>query len=180
MAITIDERARRVRLVLLDVDGVLTDGKILVHSDGTESKQFDIRDGTGIVLAQKAGVRVGLLSARQSAATTERANQLRIAIVRQGALDKLTTYETLLAELGLEDHDVAFMGDDLLDLPVLGRVGLAAAPADAVPEVKATAHWVSHARGGDGAVRELTELVLKSQDRWEALVAEWTPAPTQP
>ena len=92
----------------------------------------------------------------------------------------MTTYETLLAELGLEDHDVAFMGDDLLDLPVLGRVGLAAAPADAVPEVKATAHWVSHARGGDGAVRELTELVLKSQDRWDALVAEWTPAPTQP
>ncbi len=179
MALTLTERARRVRLVLLDVDGVLTDGKILVHADGTESKTFDIRDGTGIVLAQKAGVRVGFLSARQSAATTERAHQLRIAIVRQGALDKLATYEALLAELGLEDHDVAFMGDDLLDLPVLGRVGLAAAPADAVPEVKATAHWVSRSRGGDGAVRELTEVVLKSQDRWDALVAEWTPAPTQ-
>ena len=88
---TVTERARRVRLVLLDVDGVLTDGKILVHADGTESKTFDIRDGTGIVLAQKAGVRVGLLSARQSSATTERANQLRITIVRQGALDKLAT-----------------------------------------------------------------------------------------
>ncbi len=180
MALTLTERARRVRLVLLDVDGVLTDGKILLHADGTESKTFDIRDGTGIVLAQKAGVRVGLLSARQSASTTERANQLRITIVRQGALDKLTTYEALLAELGLEDDDVAFMGDDLLDLPVLARVGLAAAPADAVPEVRAVAHWVSRARGGDGAVRELAEVVLKSQDRWNALVAEWTPAPTQP
>jgi 3-deoxy-D-manno-octulosonate 8-phosphate phosphatase (KDO 8-P phosphatase) len=179
MALALIERARRVRLVLLDVDGVLTDGKILVQADGTESKTFDIRDGTGIVLAQKAGVRVGLLSARQSASTAERANQLRITIVRQGALDKLTTYEALCAELGLEDRDVAFMGDDLLDLPVLSRVGLAAAPADAVPEVKAIVHWVSHARGGDGAVRELAEMVLKSQDRWDALVAEWTPAPTQ-
>jgi 3-deoxy-D-manno-octulosonate 8-phosphate phosphatase (KDO 8-P phosphatase) len=131
------------------------------------------------VLAQKAGVRVGLLSARQSASTTERANQLRITIVRQGALDKLTTYEALCAELGLDDRDVAFMGDDLLDLPILARVGLAAAPADAVPEVKAIVHWVSHARGGDGAVRELAEMVLKSQDRWDALVAEWTPAPTE-
>jgi 3-deoxy-D-manno-octulosonate 8-phosphate phosphatase (KDO 8-P phosphatase) len=179
MALALIERARRVRLVLLDVDGVLTDGKILVHADGTESKTFDIRDGTGIVLAQKAGVRVGLLSARQSASTTERANQLRITIVRQGALDKLTTYEALCAELGLEDRDVAFMGDDLLDLPVLSRVGLAAAPADAVPEVRAIVHWVSHARGGDGAVRELAEMVLKSQGRWDALVAEWTPAPAQ-
>jgi 3-deoxy-D-manno-octulosonate 8-phosphate phosphatase (KDO 8-P phosphatase) len=180
MALTLTERARRIRLVLLDVDGVLTDGKIVVHADGSESKTFDIRDGTGIVLAQKAGVRVGLLSARHSAATTERANQLRITLVHQGALDKLATYEAVLAELDLGDHDVAFMGDDLLDLPVLGRVGLAAAPADAVPEVRAAAHWVSAARGGDGAVRELAEVVLKAQDRWNSLVAEWTPAPTQP
>ena len=179
MALTLTDRARRIRLLLLDVDGVLTNGKIVVHADGTESKTFDIRDGTGIVLAQKAGVRVGLLSARHSAATTERAQQLRISIVRQGALDKLATYQELLAELELDDHDVAFMGDDLLDLPVLGRVGLAGAPADAVPEVRAVAHWVSQARGGDGAVRELAEVLLKAQDRWDALVAEWTPAPTQ-
>lgn len=178
MSPSVAERARRIRLVLLDVDGVLTDGKIVVHADGTESKTFDIRDGTGIVLAQKAGVRVGLLSARHSAATTERASQLRIAIVRQGALDKLATYQELLAELGFVDAEVAFMGDDLLDLPVLGRVGLAAAPADAVPEVRAVAHWISQARGGDGAVRDLAEVVLKAQDRWNALVAEWTPAPT--
>jgi 3-deoxy-D-manno-octulosonate 8-phosphate phosphatase (KDO 8-P phosphatase) len=179
VALTLTDRARRIRLLLLDVDGVLTNGKIVVHADGTESKTFDIRDGTGIVLAQKAGVRVGLLSARHSAATTERAQQLRISIVRQGALDKLATYQELLAELELDDHDVAFMGDDLLDLPVLGRVGLAGAPADAVPEVRAVAHWVSQARGGDGAVRELAEVLLKAQDRWDALVAEWTPAPTQ-
>lgn len=177
MGLTVADRARRIRLVLLDVDGVLTNGKIVVHADGTESKTFDIRDGTGIVLAQKAGVRVGLLSARHSAATTERATQLRITLVRQGALDKRTTYEEVLAELGLVDADVAFMGDDLLDLPVLSRVGLGAAPADAVPEVRAVVHWISQARGGDGAVRELAELVLKAQNRWDALIAEWTPAP---
>lgn len=171
----IADRARRIRLLLLDVDGVLTDGKIQLHHDGTESKQFDIRDGTGIVLAQKAGIRVGLLSARQSAATVERAAQLRITLVRQGALDKRTTYEEIRHELDLGDAEIAFMGDDLLDLPVLGRVGLAAAPADAVEIVRSRVHWVSARRGGDGAVRELTELLLTAQDKWDDLVAEWLP-----
>ncbi len=179
MALTSLDRARRIRLILLDVDGVLTNGKILVHADGSESKQFDIKDGTGVVLAQKAGIRVGLLSARQSASTTERAAQLRITIVRQGALDKLGEYDAIRADLGLADEEVAYMGDDLLDLPVLARVGLATAPADAVPDVRAAAHWVSRQRGGDGAVRELAEMVLKAQDRWDALVAEWTPARTE-
>jgi 3-deoxy-D-manno-octulosonate 8-phosphate phosphatase (KDO 8-P phosphatase) len=180
VALSLKARARRIRLILLDVDGVLTDGRILVHADGTESKQFDIRDGTGIVLAQKAGLVVGLLSARHSGATAERARQLRIGLVRQGALDKLATFESVIAELGLAADEVAFMGDDLLDLPVLGRVGLATAPADAVSDVRAVVHWVSEARGGAGAVRELTELILKAQDRWDALVAEWTPARAQP
>jgi 3-deoxy-D-manno-octulosonate 8-phosphate phosphatase (KDO 8-P phosphatase) len=175
----IADRARRIRLLLLDVDGVLTDGKILLHHDGTESKQFDIRDGTGIVLAQKAGIRVGLLSARQSAATVERAAQLRITLVRQGSLDKLATYEEIRRELDLDDAAIAFMGDDLLDLPVLGRVGLAAAPADAVDPVRNRVHWVSTRRGGDGAVRELSELLLTAQDKWENLVAEWLPAPAE-
>jgi 3-deoxy-D-manno-octulosonate 8-phosphate phosphatase (KDO 8-P phosphatase) len=179
VAMPIADRARRIRLLLLDVDGVLTDGKILVHHDGSESKQFDIRDGTGIVLAQKAGIRVGLLSARQSAATVERAAQLRITLVRQGALDKRTTYEEIRLELGLDDAEIAFMGDDLLDLPVLGRVGLAAAPADAVEIVRSCVHWVSVRRGGDGAVRELTELLLTAQGKWDDLVAEWLPAPAE-
>jgi 3-deoxy-D-manno-octulosonate 8-phosphate phosphatase (KDO 8-P phosphatase) len=180
VAATTEDRARRIRLILLDVDGVLTDGKILVHGDGSESKQFDIRDGTGIVLAQKAGLRVGLLSARHSASTSERAAQLRVTLVRQGALDKLSEFEALCGELGLDAAAVAFMGDDLLDLPVLARAGLACAPADAVSEVRAAAHWVSRRQGGDGAVRELCELVLKAQDRWESLVAEWTPARSEP
>lgn len=169
------ERARRVRLLLMDVDGVLTDGKILLHADGTESKTFDIRDGTGIVLALRAGLRVGLLSARHSGATTERAAQLKIPIVRQGAADKLAAYEEILRLEGVADDEVAFMGDDLLDLPVLARVGLPAAPADATCEARGAAAWVSTARGGDGAVRELVEALLKAQDKWDAVVADLAP-----
>jgi 3-deoxy-D-manno-octulosonate 8-phosphate phosphatase (KDO 8-P phosphatase) len=179
VATSLADRARRIRLLLLDVDGVLTDGKILLHHDGAESKQFDIRDGTGIVLAQKAGIRVGLLSARQSAATTERANQLRITLVRQGSLDKLATYHEIRSELRVEDAEIAFMGDDFLDLQVLSRVGLSAAPADAVDVVRGAVDWVSSRRGGDGAVRELTELLLKAQDKWDGLLAEWLPAPAE-
>lgn len=174
---TLLERIAPIRLLLFDVDGVLTDGKILLHPDGGESKQFDIRDGTAIVLAQRAGLRTGLLSARQSVATAERARQLRIPIVQQGAVVKADAFETILRAEQLSWSEVAYMGDDLLDLPVLSRVGLSAAPADAVPEVRSRVHWVAEARGGDGAVRALIELVLRGQERWAPLVAEWmTPA----
>ena len=176
---TIDERARRIRLLLFDVDGVLTDGKILLHADGSESKTFDIRDGTAIVLAQRAGLRTGLLSARQSAATTERAAQLRIPIVRQGAVDKLETLEEILASESVPADEVAFMGDDLLDLPVIEHVGLGAAPADAAADVRSRAHWIASRKGGDGAVRELIEMVLKAQDRWDGIVASFTEAPSR-
>ena len=175
MAIPLADRARRIRLLLLDVDGVLTDGKILLHHDGTESKQFDIRDGTGIVLAQKAGIRVGLLSARQSAATIERAAQLRITLVRQGALDKRATYEEIRRELDLDDAEVAFMGDDLLDLPALRVAGFAAAPANAHPFVRSYVHWVTRTRGGQGAVRELCDAILMAQGKLEPLVKRFLP-----
>jgi len=179
MATDIGERARRIRLLLFDVDGVLTDGKILLHADGSESKTFDIRDGTAIVLAQRAGLRTGVLSARQSAATTERAAQLRIPIVRQGSADKLETLEEILAAEGMSADEVAFMGDDLLDLPVIERVGLGAAPADAAGEVRSRAHWIASRRGGDGAVRELIEMVLKAQGRWDGIVAVFMEAPSR-
>ncbi len=179
MAPDIGERARRIRLLLFDVDGVLTDGKILLHADGSESKTFDIRDGTGIVLAQRAGLRTGLLSARQSGSTTERAAQLRIPIVRQGSADKLETLEEIIAAEGMSAGEVAFMGDDLLDLPVIERVGLGAAPADAAGEVRSRAHWIATRRGGDGAVRELIEMVLKAQDRWDGIVASFIGAPSR-
>jgi 3-deoxy-D-manno-octulosonate 8-phosphate phosphatase (KDO 8-P phosphatase) len=173
----IDEQAARVRLILFDVDGVLTDGKLLVHADGSESKLFDIKDGTGIVWAQRLGLTVGLLSARSSAATAQRAAQLGITLVHQGVHSKLDTYEQIADSLMLDDDAIAYMGDDILDLPVLARVGLAAAPADAVPDVRSRVDWVATARGGDGAARELIELILRAQGRWESVLATYLTAP---
>jgi 3-deoxy-D-manno-octulosonate 8-phosphate phosphatase (KDO 8-P phosphatase) len=173
MTLNAEDLARKaagIRLLLFDVDGVLTDGRILLHADGSESKAFSIRDGTGIVWAQRAGLATGLLSARHSAATTARATQLGIRIVRQQAGDKLQMYRELLEEEGLSDGEVAFMGDDVLDLPVLSRVGLSAAPADAAPDVLARVDWVSSRVGGDGAARELIELLLRAQGTWDALL----------
>jgi 3-deoxy-D-manno-octulosonate 8-phosphate phosphatase (KDO 8-P phosphatase) len=170
----IDARARRIRLVLLDVDGVLTDGTLLFHADGTESKAFHIRDGAAMVWAAQAGVTIGLLSARASAATAQRAAQLGIRIVSQGVPNKAAEFARLAADQGLEEEAVAYMGDDLLDLPVLARAGLAAAPADAAPEVRARAHWVSGAVGGHGAVREFLELILRAQGRWDAVVRDYS------
>ena len=166
-----DAQARRIRLILFDVDGVLTDGKILLHPDGTESKQFDIKDGTGIVLAQRAGLTVGFLSARTSAPTAQRAAQLGVTLVHQGVSSKLETYEQIVDTLMLADEQVAYMGDDVVDLPVLLRVGLSTAPADAVEDVRSRVHWVSRASGGDGAARELIEVILRAQNLWDGLIA---------
>ena len=172
---SLNAKVSGVRLLLLDVDGVLTDGQVLLHADGSESKQFHVRDGTGIVWAQRAGLMVGLLSARSSPATAQRATQLAISIVVQGTINKLSAYEEILQQHGLADTEVAFMGDDLLDLPVLTRVGLSAAPADAVPEVRARVDWVSQAPAGRGAVRELVEMVLRAQGKWESVVRDPLP-----
>ena len=175
-----DDRASKIKLLLFDVDGVLTDGKILMHADGSESKTFDIKDGTGIVWAQRAGLTVGILSARNSAATSQRAAQLGITLIHQGVKSKLETYDQIADSLMLEDEQVAYMGDDVLDLPVLLRVGLAAAPADAVEAVRSRVHWVSRCQGGAGAARELIELILRAQDLWDSLVASYlSPAQDQ-
>lgn len=162
-----------VRLLLFDVDGVLTDGAVLMHADGSESKSFHIRDGAALVWAQRAGLSVGLLSARTSGATAQRAAQLGIRIVSQGVAHKADAYETIRRQAGLEDGAIAFMGDDLLDLPVLSRVGLSAAPADGAPEVRERVDWVSPSGGGRGAVRELIELVLRAQGRWDEVVQQY-------
>jgi 3-deoxy-D-manno-octulosonate 8-phosphate phosphatase (KDO 8-P phosphatase) len=168
--VTTTERAAKIKLVLFDVDGVLTDGKILLHADGTESKRFDIKDGTAIVWAQRLGLTVGFLSARSSLATAQRAAQLGVTLLHQGVASKLETYDQIVDELLLDNDQVAYMGDDVLDLPVLSRAGLAAAPADAAPEVRDRVHWVAVAGGGRGAARELVELILKAQDRWQGIV----------
>ena len=171
---SIRRKAAVVKLLLFDVDGVLTDGKILLHPDGTESKRFDIKDGTGLVWAQRAGLKVGVLSARTSAATAQRAAQLGITIVHQGVSSKRHAYDDILRQHQLTDTETAYMGDDLLDLPVIVRVGLSACPADAVEAVRSRVDFISRAAGGDGAARELVEIVLKAQGRWEALLGAYT------
>ena len=163
---SVEANATRIRLLLFDVDGVLTDGRVDIRGDGTESKRFHIRDGAAIVWARRAGLLTGILSARESAATTARARQLDMPIVVQGVDVKLDAYERLLEEHQLTDAEVAYMGDDLLDLPVLVRVGLSAAPADAARDVRSRVDWVSSVRGGEGAARELIELVLQARGLW--------------
>jgi 3-deoxy-D-manno-octulosonate 8-phosphate phosphatase (KDO 8-P phosphatase) len=171
--VSTEAKAAKIRLVLFDVDGVLTDGKVVIHADATESKTFDIKDGIAMVWGQRAGLTVGLLSARQSPTTPHRAAQLGITLVRQGVPNKLDAYDQILSELGLTDPQVAYMGDDIVDLAVLGRVGLSTAPADAAAEVRARVDWVSTRIGGDGAARELLEMILRAQGRWEPLVAAY-------
>ena len=170
LAASVAARARRIRVVLFDVDGVLTDGGVIVHPDGSESKRFDIKDGAGIVIARRAGLAVGVISARQSPSTLHRARQLGMDPVRQGVADKAAALDALIREHDWHAEDIAYMGDDVVDLPVLARVGLAACPSDAVPEVRALAHVVSPCAGGHGAARSLIEDILRAQGRWDALI----------
>lgn len=171
---SVKNKASRIRLLLFDVDGVLTDGRIELHSDGSESKCFHIRDGAAIMWAHRAGLLTGILSARTSVATTLRTKQLEMPIVFQGVKAKLSAYEQILATYQLTDTEVAYMGDDLLDLAVLARVGLSAAPSDAAVDVRQKVDWTSSARGGKGAARDLIELVLKAQALWPPIVEPQT------
>jgi 3-deoxy-D-manno-octulosonate 8-phosphate phosphatase (KDO 8-P phosphatase) len=162
----IQGRARKLRLVLLDVDGVLTDGLVWMDSHGGEAKTFSIRDGAAIKWAQAAGLAVGLLSGRPSEATSRRAKELGIETVIQRGGNKIDGYGDIVRQLALEDEHVAYMGDDLQDLAVIARAGFSAAPADAADEVRAVVDWTSTMPGGRGAVREFIELVLKARGRW--------------
>jgi 3-deoxy-D-manno-octulosonate 8-phosphate phosphatase (KDO 8-P phosphatase) len=163
----------RIRLLVFDVDGVLTDGTIVVHGDGSESKAFNIKDGGAIVWAQRAGLDIALLSARSADATAVRAAQLGISTIVQGSANKIAGFEQILAGAGLTAGEVGYMGDDLQDLPVLRRAGFSAAPADASPEVRAAVQWVSASGGGRGAVRECIEHVLRAQGQWRAAVSDY-------
>ncbi len=159
------ERARGVRLAILDVDGVLTDGTLYIGAQGEAFKAFNILDGHGVKMLQAAGVAVAILSGRSSPAVAHRAGELGIAHVVQGAGDKVAEFERLRAALGIDERACAFVGDDLPDLGVMRRCGLAVAVAGAVEAVKAAAHYVTRASGGRGAVREFCELVLRAQGR---------------
>lgn len=168
--ITINERARRVKLVVLDVDGVLTDGSIWTGANGELVKRFYTRDGLGIKMLQSAGIPVAILTGRLSAQTAARAEELGIRSIKQGKQFKTDAFRELTAEAGVIETEVAYMGDDVPDIPVLKIAGLAAVPSDASDEVKPLAHWISSKPGGNGAVRSLAELILKAQDKWDDLI----------
>ena len=166
------EKAQKIQMLLLDVDGVLTDGTFERHGS-EEVKRFHSRDGIGLVLARKAGLKIGLISGRKSKAVVHRAKELKMDFVRLGTGDKLAALQQALSQEGLSQKQVAFMGDDLPDLPVLSRVGLSATVADAHPEVRARVDLVTRARGGFGAVRELIDQILTAKGLLENLVKEY-------
>jgi 3-deoxy-D-manno-octulosonate 8-phosphate phosphatase (KDO 8-P phosphatase) len=162
-----------VKLFLCDVDGVLTDATVLVDSRGGEAKAFSIRDGLGLVALRRAGIRVGWVSSRPSPATRRRARELKVDFLVQQKGRKVAAIERLLARCGLTWDDVCYAGDDLVDLGPLQRAGVAVAVADAAPEVRAVAHAVTQASGGHGAVREIAEWILKAQQKWNNIVADY-------
>ncbi len=168
-----EERLKPIRLLILDVDGVMTDGRIIYDAKGVESKFFNVKDGHGIKMLQRSGVQVGIISGRESMVVTNRAAELGITLVYQRALNKIGPYEEILAATGLKDHEVAYMGDDILDVPVMRRVGFAAAPADAVVDVLPHVHFVTRNRGGWGAVREVCDFLLKVQGTWDEVTARY-------
>jgi 3-deoxy-D-manno-octulosonate 8-phosphate phosphatase (KDO 8-P phosphatase) len=174
--LTLLERARKTRLLMMDVDGVLTDGRIIQDGHGHELKVFDVKDGHGIVMAHRAKLRTALISGRESETIRRRAEELGIELVFQKIWNKLEVYEKILVDTELTHDEVAYIGDDLIDIPLLRRVGLAVAVADAVDEVKAAAHLITQRPGGQGAVREVIELILRAQGHWDRLIERYTKA----
>lgn len=159
----IDQRAKRIKLLLMDCDGVMTDGRITLLPDGDEQKTFHVHDGQGIELLHRAGLRTGIISGRTSSATERRARELQMTYIRQYAKDKSATFDEIIAQAALAAEECAYIGDDLSDIPIMRRVGLAVAVSDAVEETKRAAHYVTNQDGGRGAVREVVDLILKAQ-----------------
>ncbi len=171
------ERCAPIELLVVDVDGVLTDGVIAIDDRGVETKHFHVRDGSAFTFWRALGKRAAILSGRWAPVVNRRAAELGIAPVIQGVSEKGGAFRAMIADLGVEARQVCFVGDDLPDLPVLRAVGLAACPADAAPEVRVGVHLVTMADGGRGAVREVVETILRHQGSWEGLVGRYrTPA----
>lgn len=167
------KKAAKVRLFLVDVDGVLTDGGIIHDTRGVETKRFHVRDGHGIKMMQRAGIEVGIITGRTSEAVRIRAEELGISLVRQGIFEKLAEWRKILGERSLSPAESAYVGDDIVDIPLLRQVGFAATVADAEEYVLSEVDFVSSRKGGDGAVREIIEFVLNSCGAWEAVSAQY-------
>jgi 3-deoxy-D-manno-octulosonate 8-phosphate phosphatase (KDO 8-P phosphatase) len=163
----------KIKLLIMDVDGVLTDGGIIIHSDGTESKRFHVMDGHRVKMWQRAGLEAAILSGRDTEATTLRGRQLGIERILQGYKEKLPAFEELLSATGLSPEEVACVGDDLMDIPLVRRAGFGAAVANAAEELKQAADYVTSRSGGDGAVAEVIEVILKNTGRWDTLMQRY-------
>ena len=169
----IKSKAKQIKLLLLDVDGVLTDGSIIYDEQGREVKVFNVRDGAMVKWLKRVGIEVAILTGRKSKALERRAEELGVEILIQDAKDKLFAFQSLLEKTGFKPKEIAYLGDDWHDLPVLKRVGLSACPKDAVKEIKEQVDYVCVAGGGKGAVRELGELILKAQGKWEEIIKKY-------
>jgi 3-deoxy-D-manno-octulosonate 8-phosphate phosphatase (KDO 8-P phosphatase) len=173
-SLTVTDRARKIRLFLMDVDGTLTEGGVCLISlpggDIAEMKIFDAHDGQGLSLAHTMGIRTGFITGRRSPAVKRRAEELGVEFVYLGQAKKMAAYEECMQKAGVTEDEVAYLGDDLPDMPLARRSGLAVAVADAAFDLKAVSHYITQARGGKGAAREVIELILKSQGRWEEAV----------
>jgi 3-deoxy-D-manno-octulosonate 8-phosphate phosphatase (KDO 8-P phosphatase) len=169
----LQEIAKKIKLLILDVDGVMTDGSIILDNEGNEFKVFNVRDGHGIKMLEKAGVKVAIITGRHSKVVERRAHELGITEVYQRCHIKSVAYEHLLEKMGLSNEEVAYIGDDIVDIPIFNRVGLSIAVADATEETKKSAMMVTVNRGGRGAVRETCEFILKSKGIWEELMDEY-------
>ena len=169
----VQKKAAKIRLLLLDVDGVLTDGAIIIDSRGVETKRFNVRDGQGVTLLIRAGIAVGFITSRSSNIVRHRAKELGVRLVYQGVQDKADVYNKIKRKTGFTDEQIAYVGDDLVDLPILRRVGLAVAVRDSWPGVKPQVDYITQAKGGCGAVREVSELLLKAQNIWQQLVERY-------
>ena len=167
------ERAKKVKMLILDIDGVMTDGGIIYDTRGNELKCFNVLDGMGFVLLGQAKIKVALITAKGSKVVLRRARDIGAVEVKQNAIDKLTAFRQILKKHGLSAKDICFMGDDLLDLPVMKRAGLSVAVPGACPEVKRAARYVTKKEGGKGAVREVIEVILRAQNKWHKLIGKY-------
>jgi 3-deoxy-D-manno-octulosonate 8-phosphate phosphatase (KDO 8-P phosphatase) len=169
----VEDRARRVKLILMDVDGVLTDGKIIFLTGGLEAKAFDSKDGVGIKLAQRAGLRTGVISGRESEALARRCEELGVDEIHQRVFEKVRAYDEIIARLGLKDEECCFIGDDLVDAPVLKRVGLPVSVADGHPALEPIVAYITDRPGGAAAVREVIDFVIRAQGKWDEVVGRY-------
>jgi 3-deoxy-D-manno-octulosonate 8-phosphate phosphatase (KDO 8-P phosphatase) len=169
----IREKIKRIKLFIVDIDGVLTDGRIVYDNRGNELKFFDVQDGFGITLLRRAGIECAIMTAKKTRIVAKRARDIKASFLFQNCTDKLKTFQTLLDKVDVHPEEICYIGDDLIDIPVLKRVGFAVSVPNAVPEAREIAHYITHKRGGRGAVREICDLIIKTQGKWDNILARY-------